>query len=81
MHTDPPALAVRTHATVSFMSVSAPNSKTSDPVAVKEVVRLTPTELRGTPIDVALSPFSLTAGLLSTGDSVFRVDWKEKHDV
>jgi len=54
--------------------------KTSDPVIVKEVVRLTSTELGGTPIDVTLSPFSLNAGLLSTDDSVFYIDLNEKRD-
>jgi hypothetical protein len=75
---DLPALAVRTHTAVSFMSILVPNSKSTDPVVVNEVVRLTSTELGGAPIDVALSPFSLSAGLLATNDSVFCVDWKEK---
>lgn len=71
---------MRTHAAVTFMSILAPNMKTSDPVIVKEVVRLTSTELGGTPIDVTLSPFSLNAGLLSTDDSVFYIDLNEKRD-
>lgn len=63
------------------MSVLAPNIRSSDPVVVKEVVRLTPIELGGTLVDVTLSPFSLSVGLLSTDNSVFCVDWKERRDV
>ena len=59
------------------MSVLAPTMKSFDPVTVKEMVRLTSADLGGTPNDVALSPFSLSAGLISADDSVFHVDWKE----
>jgi hypothetical protein len=78
---DFPPVAVRTHAAVSFMSVLAPITKSFDSVVVKEMAHLTSADLGGTPIDVALSPFSLNAGLISSDDSVFRVDWKEMRDV
>ena len=63
------------------MSVLAPTIKFLDSVVVKEMARLTSADLGGTPIDVALSPFSLSTGLVSSDDSVFRVDWKEMRDV
>ena len=59
------------------MSVLAPTMKSFDPIIVKEMVHLTSADLGGTPNDLALSPFSLNAGLISSGDSVFHVDWKE----
>lgn len=63
------------------MSVLAPNIRSSDPVVVKEVVRLTSTELGGTLVDATLNPFSLSVGLFSTDNSVFYVDWKERRDM
>lgn len=59
------------------MSILAPTMKSFDPVMVKEMVHLTSADLGGTPNDVALSPFSLSAGLISSDKFVFRVDWKE----
>ena len=76
-----PPVAVRTHAAVHFMSVMAPITKSIEPVIVKEMAHLTSADLGGTPNDVALSPFSLSAGLISSDDSVFRVDWKETRNV
>lgn len=63
------------------MSVLAPTINFLDSVVVKEVAHLSSADLGGTPIDVALSPFSLSTGVVSTDDSVFRVDWKEMRDV
>lgn len=63
------------------MSVMAPTIKSVDSVIAKEMVHLTSVDLGGVPNDVALSPFSLSAGLISSDDSVFRVDWKDTRNM
>ena len=63
------------------MSVLSPTTNSFGPVVVKEMAHLTSGDLGGTPIDVALNPFSLSAGLISSDNSVFHLDWKEERDV